>query len=138
MTHQEFEKITGACLSAVEYRNIEDAYMESNLDKEEWCKHYMEIRENPLYKETVKLMLERKDEQLRAEMKTERLAMLLVKRAKGCEASMAEISTMAVTDIILENVGLVMSDEWVLKAKIKNDMRLTKDEKAALCKLLED
>lgn len=55
MTQKEFEEKTGKPVTAEVYANIEKVYMNTNLDKDEFCKAYMKAPQTlvELEKQTV-------------------------------------------------------------------------------------
>lgn len=58
MTQEEFQDLTGRKVTKEEYRNIEKMYYAvPNMDKHEFCKHWIQTGKNPLTIELTKQVI---------------------------------------------------------------------------------
>lgn len=126
MTHQEFEDRTGLKVTDEEYKGIEQMYYAvPNMDKQEFCKRWVQTGNNPLTielaKQTILLngMLEERNNELEdCHSKMEELAWFLI----GMAAAYDDI------DSYKEAIRIVGHKAAVLH-KIKMGYRLWKEDR---------
>lgn len=126
MTQQEFQDLTGRKVTVDEYRSIEKMYYAvPNMDKQEFCKHWVQAGNNPLTIELAKqtillngMLEERNNEAEDCHCKMEELAWFLIGKAAAYEDS----------DFYKEAIRIVGQKTAILH-KIKMGYPLWKEDK---------
>ena len=68
MLQSEFYDRTHVSLSGDDYADVENIYNNVKMDKDDFCKHWVEEKENPLFKELAEAFLKQAKELLQAQI----------------------------------------------------------------------
>lgn len=119
MTQKEFEARIGTRVAAEAYANIEQTYMNTNLDKDEFCKAYMKAPQTliELEKQTV-LARELYEER-------NRLANFLIEQAEKLNAP-----------DLRDKVSCMLGEREYIRRKLEKGFNLWEEDRAILIELL--
>ena len=146
MLKSEFEERTKKILTQEEYEEVEDMYLSVTIDKDEFCKQWLALKDNKLVKElyeTIKLLRGdcKRSEEVRegieaeyvllktsfetkideieksCQKKTEEFANEII---KACECDLPA----SIYDAIEKEFGV----DFIIKSKWSQDMNLSKEE----------
>ena len=106
MTQQEFTKRVGMSVDATEYAAIETVYMNSDLDKDEFCKLWVKMNHRRVNKAKEERISKEKEEMLKGQ-----LFMIATKPKYNDLAKLADNFYTNKEKKILEKIGVSMQEE---------------------------
>lgn len=120
MTQKEFEERIGESITVEAYANIERTYMNTNLDKDEFCKAYMKAPQTliELEKQTV-LVRELYEER-------DRLANFLIEQAEKLHAH-----------DLREKASCMLGEKEYIRRKVEKGFNLWEEDRVMLIELLK-
>lgn len=121
MLQQEFEERTGLKLKADDYREVEEIYMNTDLDKDLFCKLWIE---NP----TALKEIERKTVLVRK----------LYEERKSIENFLIDQSEKWIASELREKVISMIGEREYLRRKIEKGYNIWEDDKELLLDILKD
>ncbi len=127
MTQQEFTKRVGMSVDATEYAAIETVYMNSDLDKDEFCKLWIKMNHRRVNKAKEERIAKEKEEMLKGQ-----LFMIATKPKYNDLAKLADNFYTNKEKKILEKIGVSMQEEIDGIMRFKSVSHLTYELKKYL------
>lgn len=127
MTQQEFTKRVGMSVDATEYAAIETVYMNSDLDKDEFCKLWVKMNHRRVNKAKEERIAKEKEEMLKGQ-----LFMIATKPKYNDLAKLADNFYTNKEKKILEKIGVSMQEEIDGIMRFKSVSHLTYELKKYL------
>lgn len=152
MLQSEFYDRTHIKLSGDEYADVENIYNNVKMNKDAFCKHWVEEKENPLFKELAEAFLEQAKKLLQAQIdlgkiehkykseiesiKNEHESILAAKEEEHKSFGSKIISNFeddkGIYDVCEEEFGL----DFIIKVKLQENMDLEEHERKHLIERL--
>lgn len=137
MLQSEFYDRTGVTLTAEEYGDVENIYNRVQMDKDEFCKLWMNNRDNQIIKELVQtcMTLERKNAAL--EGANTNFESTIAKEREKYGEKMKNFAAKVLTNLgdksrIYDAIEEEFTLDFIVRVKLENDLELEEHERKHL------
>lgn len=141
MLQSEFYDRTHVTLSAEEYGKVENIYDRVQMNKDEFCKLWLENRDNQIIKELMDHIMETEMRLCAAQEDNDNHEKLLEKERKECQERIESLGRKIVANIyddtkIYDALEEEFTLDFIIKVKLENNMDLEEHERKHLIEKL--